>query len=114
VEKSYPGVSTGAEEHKMDSRIVHATRRAGRCTCAHRNLIGEAGKGQKSLQYSEYRKNEAGRGAEASRTALRALQYSKQRIAFGKPISSFGAIQQAGEMAIRIWVTEAWSTARRT
>ena len=43
-----------------------------------------------------------------AKTALNdAIQYSKQRIAFGKPIASFGAIKQKlAEIAIRIWVAE--------
>ena len=44
----------------------------------------------------------------AGKTAFReALRYAKQRTAFGKPISSFGAIRhKLAEMAIRIWVIE--------
>src|ERR1043166_7836723 len=44
----------------------------------------------------------------ASKTALNdAIQYAKQRIAFGKPIASFGAIKhKLAEMAARIWVAE--------
>src|SRR5437667_11036887 len=43
-----------------------------------------------------------------AKTALNdAIRYAKQRVAFGKPIASFGAIRhKLAEMAIRIWVTE--------
>jgi len=112
VEKSYPGVSTGAEEHKMGLKgsstrpvvLVDVPVPIG-------NLIGEAGKGHEVAFniLNIGRTKLAAAAVGASRTALHdALQYSKQRIAFGKPISSFGAIQhKLAEMAIRIWVTEA-------
>jgi alkylation response protein AidB-like acyl-CoA dehydrogenase len=74
------------------------------------NLIGEAGKGHEVAFniLNIGRTKLAAAAVGASRTALHdALQYSKQRIAFGKPISSFGAIQhKLAEMAVRIWVTE--------
>jgi alkylation response protein AidB-like acyl-CoA dehydrogenase len=43
-----------------------------------------------------------------SKTALNdAIQYAKQRIAFGRPIASFGAIKhKLAEMATRVWVAE--------
>ena len=43
-----------------------------------------------------------------SKTALNdSIRYAKQRVAFGKPIASFGAIRhKLAEMAIRIWVAE--------
>jgi hypothetical protein len=73
-------------------------------------LIGEAGKGHEVAFniLNIGRTKLAAAAVGASRTALHdALQYSKQRIAFGKPISSFGAIQhKLAEMAVRIWVTE--------
>jgi alkylation response protein AidB-like acyl-CoA dehydrogenase len=112
VERSYPGVSTGAEEHKMGLKgsstrpvvLVDVPVPIG-------NLIGEAGKGHEVAFniLNIGRTKLAAAAVGASRTALHdALQYSKQRMAFGKPISSFGAIQhKLAEMAIRIWVTEA-------
>jgi alkylation response protein AidB-like acyl-CoA dehydrogenase len=111
VEKSYPGVSTGAEEHKMGLKgsstrpvvLVDVPVPIG-------NLIGEAGKGHEVAFniLNIGRTKLAAAAVGASRTALHdALRYSKQRIAFGKPISSFGAIQhKLAEMAVRIWVTE--------
>jgi hypothetical protein len=36
-----------------------------------------------------------------------AIQYAKQRVAFGKPIASFGAMKhKLAEMAVRIWIVE--------
>jgi alkylation response protein AidB-like acyl-CoA dehydrogenase len=111
VEKSYPGVSTGPEEHKMGLKgsstrpvvLVDVPVPVG-------NLIGEAGKGHEVAFniLNIGRTKLAAAAVGASRTALHdAIQYSKQRFAFGKTISSFGAIQhKLAEMAIRIWVTE--------
>ena len=44
-----------------------------------------------------------------SKTALNdSIRYAKERVAFTRPIASFGAIQhKLAEMAIRIWITEA-------
>jgi len=112
VERNFPGVSTGAEEHKMGLKgsstrpvvLVDVQVPIG-------NLIGEAGKGHEVAFniLNIGRTKLAAAAVGASRTALNdAIRYSKQRIAFGKPISSFGAIQhKLAEMAIRIWVTEA-------
>jgi alkylation response protein AidB-like acyl-CoA dehydrogenase len=112
VERSYPGVSTGAEEHKMGLKgsstrpvvLVDVPVPIG-------NLIGEAGKGHEVAFniLNIGRTKLAAAAVGASRAALHdALQYSKQRIAFGTPISTFGAIRhKLAEMAIRIWVTEA-------
>jgi alkylation response protein AidB-like acyl-CoA dehydrogenase len=112
VERGYPGVSTGAEEHKMGLKgsstrpvvLVDVPVPIG-------NVIGEVGKGHEVAFniLNIGRTKLAAAAVGASRTALQdALQYSKQRVAFGKPISSFGAIQhKLAEMAIRIWVTEA-------
>ena len=111
VERDYPGVSTGAEEHKMGLKgsstrpvvLVDVPVPLG-------NLIGEAGKGHEVAFniLNIGRTKLAAAAVGASRTAFHdALRYSKQRIAFGKPISRFGAIQhKLAEMAIRIWVTE--------
>ena len=112
VERSYPGVSTGAEEHKMGLKgsstrpvvLVDVPVPAG-------NLIGEAGRGHEVAFniLNIGRTKLAAAAVGAGRTALNdALQYARQRIAFGKPIAHFGAIQhKLAEMAIRIWVTEA-------
>ena len=112
VERSYAGVTTGAEEHKMGLKgsstrpvvLVDVPVPIG-------NLIGEVGRGHEvAFNILNIGRTKLAAGAVgASRTAQRdAIQYAKQRIAFGKPIASFGAIQhKLAEMAIRIWVTEA-------
>src|SRR2546427_11537780 len=74
------------------------------------NVIGEIGRGH-HVTYNIPNIGRAKLGAGAvggAKTALNdAILYSKQWIAFGKPIASFGAIKQKlAEMAIRIWAAE--------
>ena len=111
VEKSFPGVSTGAEERKMGLKgsstrpllLDDAMVPAG-------NLLGEIGKGHR-VAFSTLNVGRAKLGATAvgaGRAALQeAIRYARERTAFGKPIGSFGAIQhKLAEMATRLWVTE--------
>src|SRR5262249_26858387 len=74
------------------------------------NLIGEIGKGHHvAFNILNIGRAKLGAGAVGgAKTALNdAIQYAKQRIAFGKPIASFGAIKhKLAEMATRIWVAE--------
>src|SRR5262245_47327930 len=111
VEKEYSGVSTGAEENKMGLRgsstrplILNNAR------IPIDNLIGEIGKGHHvAFNILNIGRAKLGAGAVGgAKTALNdAIQYAKQRIAFGKPIASFGAIKhKLADMAIRIWVAE--------
>jgi alkylation response protein AidB-like acyl-CoA dehydrogenase len=111
IEKDYPGVSTGAEENKMGLR-GSSTRplilNNGQIPID--NLVGEIGKGHHvAFNILNIGRAKLGAGAVGgAKTALNdAIQYAKQRIAFGKPIASFGAIKQKlAEMATRIWVAE--------
>jgi alkylation response protein AidB-like acyl-CoA dehydrogenase len=111
VEKDYPGVSTGAEENKMGLR-GSSTRPLilNNAKVPVENVVGEIGKGH-HVAFNILNTGRAKLGAGAvggAKTALNdAIQYAKQRIAFGKPIASFGAIKhKLAEMAIRIWVAE--------
>src|SRR5437867_2919350 len=111
VEKSYPGVSTGAEEHKMGLKGSSTrTLVLDNARVPIHNIVGEVGKGH-HVAFNILNMGRAKLGAGAvggSKTALNdAIQYAKQRIAFGKPIASFGAIRhKLAEMAIRTWITE--------
>jgi alkylation response protein AidB-like acyl-CoA dehydrogenase len=111
VEKENPGVSTGAEEHKMGLR-GSSTRPLilNNAQIPADNLIGEIGKGHHvAFNILNIGRAKLGAGAVGgAKTALNdAIQYAKQRIAFGKPIASFGAIKhKLAEMATRIWVAE--------
>jgi alkylation response protein AidB-like acyl-CoA dehydrogenase len=111
VEKEHPGVSTGAEENKMGLR-GSSTRplifNGGQIPID--NVVGEIGKGHHvAFNILNIGRAKLGAGAVGgAKTALNdSIQYAKQRIAFGKPIASFGAIKhKLAEMAARIWVAE--------
>ena len=111
VEKEYPGVSTGAEENKMGLR-GSSTRPLifNNAQIPIDNVIGEIGKGHRvAFNILNIGRAKLGAGAVGgAKTALNdAIQYAKQRIAFGKPIASFGAIKhKLAEMAARIWIAE--------
>jgi alkylation response protein AidB-like acyl-CoA dehydrogenase len=111
VEKGYPGVTTGAEENKMGLR-GSSTRPLilNNAQIPIDNVIGEIGKGHHvAFNILNIGRAKLGAGAVGgAKTALNdAIQYAKQRIAFGKPIASFGAIKhKLAEMAARIWVAE--------
>jgi alkylation response protein AidB-like acyl-CoA dehydrogenase len=111
IEKDYPGVSTGAEENKMGLR-GSSTRPLilNNAKVPIDNLVGEIGKGHHvAFNILNFGRAKLAAGAiGGAKTALNdAIQYAKQRIAFGRPIASFGAIKhKLAEMAIRIWVSE--------
>src|SRR2546425_7613418 len=111
VEKEYHGVSTGAEENKMGLR-GSSTRPLifNNAQIPIDNVLGEIGKGHHvAFNILNIGRAKLGAGAVGgAKTALNdAIQYAKQRIAFGKPIASFGAIKhKLAEMATRIWIAE--------
>src|SRR6266705_4284453 len=108
VEKEYAGDSTGAEENKMGLR-GSSTRPLifNNAQIPIGNLVGEIGKGHHvAFNILNIGRAKLGAGAVGgAKTALNdAIRYAKQRVAFGKPTASFGAIKQKlAEMAIRIW-----------
>src|SRR5437879_447321 len=111
IEKEYPGVSTGAEEHKMGLKGSSTrTLVLENAMIPIDNVIGEIGKGHHvAFNILNIGRAKLGAGAVGgAKTALNdAILYSKQRIAFGKPIASFGAIKQKlAEMAIRVCAAE--------
>jgi butyryl-CoA dehydrogenase len=117
IEKGTPGLSIGAEEHKLGIRgsstcpLVLSD-----CKVPAENLLGEVGKGHhiafNILNIGRFKLGAACVGA--GRTVLgHALGYAKQRQAFGKPISSFGLIQQKlADSAAQLFAVE--SMAYRT
>src|SRR5262245_212732 len=111
IEKDYPGVSTGAEEHKMGLKGSSTrTLVLDNAKIPIDNVVGEIGKGHHvafNILYMGRAKLAAG-AVGGAKTALNdAIRYAKQRIAFGNPIASFGAIKhKLAEMAARIWVAE--------
>jgi alkylation response protein AidB-like acyl-CoA dehydrogenase len=111
VERTFPGVSTGKEEHKMGLHgssttpliLQDAKVPAG-------NVLGEIGKGHKVafnvLNYGRFKLAAMCSGG-AKTIVADAAKYSSQRKQFGRPIASFGAIKhKLAEIAIRAFAVE--------
>ena len=115
VERNFPGVSSGAEEHKMG--ITGSSTTAvylDNVPVPVENVLGEIGRGHviafNILNIGRLKLGPALVGA-AKNVLATCLKYAKQRKAFGSAIAEFGAIQhKLAEMAIRIFVAEsmAW------
>jgi alkylation response protein AidB-like acyl-CoA dehydrogenase len=115
VERNFPGVSSGAEEHKMG--ITGSSTTAvyfDNVAVPVENVLGEIGRGHviafNILNIGRLKLGPALVGAGKNVLAI-SIKYAKQRKAFGTTISEFGAIQhKLAEMAIRIFVAEsmAW------
>jgi alkylation response protein AidB-like acyl-CoA dehydrogenase len=111
VERNFPGVSSGAEEHKMG--ITGSSTTAvylDNVPVPVENVLGEIGRGHviafNILNIGRLKLGPASVGAAKNVLAI-CLKYAKQRKAFGTTISEFGAIQhKLAEMAIRIYVAE--------
>ena len=112
VDRDMPGLTIGAEEHKLGIRgsstcpLVLSD-----CAIPTENLLGEAGKGHhiafNILNVGRYKLGAAALGG-ARHTLRNAILYAKQRTAFGKPIASFGLMQEKiAETAAGIFAGEA-------
>jgi butyryl-CoA dehydrogenase len=112
IERGTPGLTIGAEEHKLGIRgsstcpLVLSD-----CAIPAGNLLGEAGKGHhiafNILNVGRYKLGAATLGG-TRHTLRNAIRYGKQRLAFGKPITSFGLIQEKiADMAAGIFAGEA-------
>jgi len=112
IERGTPGLTIGAEEHKLGIRgsstcpLVLSD-----CAIPAENLLGEAGKGHhiafNILNVGRYKLGAATLGG-ARHTLRNAVRYGKQRMAFGKPIVSFGLVQEKlAEAAAGIYAGEA-------
>ncbi|HSZ61595.1 MAG TPA: acyl-CoA dehydrogenase family protein [Terriglobales bacterium] len=109
VERTFPGFSTGAEEHKMGIRgsstcpvILND------CKVPVENLLGEIGKGHiiafNILNVGRFKLGAMTVGG-AKVSLENAVAYAKQRKAFGKSISDFGLIREKiANMATLIYV----------
>jgi alkylation response protein AidB-like acyl-CoA dehydrogenase len=112
VERSFPGVSTGNEEHKLGllgSSTTSLILQDARVPAV--NLLGEIGKGHKiafnTLNYGRLKLGAMCSGG-ARFVIGEAARYAGQRRQFGKPIASFGAIRQKlGDMIARQYAVEA-------
>src|SRR5258706_9978864 len=111
VEKTFPGISHGAEEHKMGIRgsstcpiILND------CKVPVENLLGEIGKGHiiafNILNVGRFKLGAMSVGG--GRVSLEnAVSYAKQRKAFGKVIADFGLVREKiANMATLIYVGE--------
>jgi butyryl-CoA dehydrogenase len=111
VERTFPGFSTGAEEHKMGIRgsstcpvILND------CKVPAENLLGEIGKGHiiafNILNVGRFKLGAMCVGG--ARVSIEsAVAYAKQRKAFGKTIGDFGLVREKiANMATLIYVGE--------
>ena len=112
VERGFPGVSCGKEEHKMGlhgSSTTPLILQDARVPAE--NVLGEIGKGHKVafnvLNYGRFKLGAMCSGG-ARRVIAQAWAYAAQRKQFGQPIGSFGAVRQKlAEMVIREYAVEA-------
>jgi alkylation response protein AidB-like acyl-CoA dehydrogenase len=111
VERSFPGVSTGKEEHKMGlhgSSTTPLILQEARVPAA--NVLGEVGKGHKVafnvLNYGRFKLAAMCSGG-ARHAIAEAVRYAGDRRQFGQPLASFGAIRhKLAEMTIREYAVE--------
>jgi alkylation response protein AidB-like acyl-CoA dehydrogenase len=111
VERTFPGVSCGKEEHKMGlhgSSTTPLILQDARVPAE--NVLGEIGKGHKVafnvLNYGRFKLGAMCSGG-ARRVIAQAASYAAQRKQFGQPIASFGAVRhKLAEMVIREYAVE--------
>jgi len=117
IERTSPGLTIGAEEHKLGIRgsstcpLIFAD-----CKVPAANLLGEAGKGHhiafNVLNVGRFKLGVACIGG-ARHALAEMIRYAKERTAFGKTISEFGLIQRKISLsATRLYAAE--SMAYRT
>ena len=111
VERNFPGVTSGAEEHKMGIKGSSTT--AVYFDNVHvpiENVLGEVGRGHViAFNILNIGRLKIGPGAVGGAKHVLAicLKYARERKAFGSEIAEFGAIQhKLAEMAIRIYAVE--------
>jgi alkylation response protein AidB-like acyl-CoA dehydrogenase len=111
VEKTFPGVSAGKEEHKMGlhgSSTTPILLQDARVPAE--NVLGEIGKGHKvalnTLNFGRFKLGAMCTGG--SKAAIgESAKYASQRKQFGVPIATFGAIKhKLGEMTARTYAVE--------
>jgi alkylation response protein AidB-like acyl-CoA dehydrogenase len=111
VERSFPGVTSGAEEHKMGIKGSSTTAvYFDNVKVPVENVLGEIGRGHIiAFNILNIGRLKLGPGAVGGAKSILAicLKYAKERKAFGSAIAEFGAIQhKLAEMAIRTYAVE--------
>ena len=111
VERAWPGVSTGKEEHKMGLHGSSTTPVVFQdVPLPADSVLGEIGRGHKvalnTLNYGRF--SLGGMCMGGSRGAIDdATKYATERRQFGQPIAAFGAIKhKLGEMTARTYAVE--------
>lgn len=112
VERNFPGVEVGAEEHKMG---IHGSSTRPlllrEVQVPGDNLLGGEAEGKRiafqTLNIGRFKLGAACIGG--ARNLMRAMaNYARERHAFGKPLGEFGLIQQMlADAAVELWVNEA-------
>src|ERR1700693_4467801 len=111
VERSFPGVSSGAEEHKMGIKGSSTTAvYFDNVRVPVENVLGEIGRGHiiafNILNIGRLKLGPGTVGGAKNVLAI-CLKYAKERQAFGSAIAEFGAIRhKLAEMAIRTFAVE--------
>src|SRR5580693_529211 len=111
VERAWPGVSPGAEEHKMGIKGSSTTAVFfDNVKVPIENVLGEVGRGHiiafNILNLGRLKLGPFAQGGCRADLAV-SIKYAKGRKAFGKSISEFGMIQhKIAEMAIRMFASE--------
>jgi hypothetical protein len=111
VERSFPGVTSGAEEHKMGNKGSSTTAvYFDNVQVPVENVLGEIGRGHiiafNILNIGRLKLGPGAVGAAKNVLAI-CLKYAKERKAFGSAIAEFGAIRhKLAEMAIRTFAVE--------
>ncbi len=114
VERAFPGVSPGAEEHKMGIRGSSTTPlNLESVPVPIENVLGEIGKGhQIAFNILNMGRLKLGAGCVGASKVLvaEAVKWAKEREAFGHRIADFGLIKEKlGEMTIRTYAAESIS-----
>ena len=111
VERAFPGVTSGAEEHKMGMKGSSTTAvYFDNVRVPVENVLGEIGRGHiiafNILNIGRLKLGPGAVGA-AKNVLATCVKYAKERKAFGSAIAEFGAIQhKLAEMAIRTYAVE--------
>ena len=111
VERSFPGVSSGVEEHKMGMKGSSTTAvYFDNVRVPVENVLGDVGRGHiiafNILNIGRLKLGPGALGGAKNVLGI-CLKYAKERKAFGSAIAEFGAIQhKLAEIAIRTYVVE--------